>query len=144
MKMEYTAGMPDLGFVRLLAQTEKEMRGGVLNFTDDGKCSNCGQCCSDFLPISDEEIKRIKRYVQRKGIKEHRLNYPTAAPAEDYTCPFRNNVKRVCEIYEVRPAICRDFKCDKPEKEIWANKRMYHGMYRVVRMRNEFFGKKGR
>lgn len=32
------------------------------------------------------------------------------------TCPFRDNVNRICTIYELRPAICKAFKCDKSSK----------------------------
>lgn len=125
-----------------IKDTLNDMRSGIYDYTKDGQCSNCGECCSDFIPISDEEIRRIKKYVRRHHIKEQKKVYPTAVPVDDFTCPFRNSGKRRCEIYEVRPAICRDFRCDKPKKEIWADRDMYHGKYRVVRMRYEFFGKK--
>lgn len=94
----------------------------IIDYTDDGKCSNCGSCCSDLLPLSDDEIKRIGRYVQGHRIKEQVRRYPTADPMIDFTCPFRNNDERRCEIYQVRPAICRDFQCDKPREEILADK----------------------
>jgi Fe-S-cluster containining protein len=43
----------------------------------------------------------------------------------DLTCPFRDNEKRICMIYEIRPQICRDFKCDKPQKKIDETKENY-------------------
>ena len=32
----------------------------LTDFTKYGQCSNCGQCCSDLLHLSKEEIKRIE------------------------------------------------------------------------------------
>ena len=37
----------------------KDMEHGVYDFTKDGKCSRCGACCSDLLPISESEYSRI-------------------------------------------------------------------------------------
>lgn len=121
----------------------RDMKNGVYDYTKEGQCSNCGACCSDFLPISEGEVKEIKRYVAKHGIKEHRHTPPTMEPVQDFTCPFRNELERKCDIYPVRPAICRDFRCDKPRKEIQANKALYHGKYNVVDMRDTFFGRKG-
>lgn len=118
-----------------------EMKSGVYDFTKDGECSNCGACCSDFLPMSNGEVKAIRKYIAKHGIKEHKHTPPTVEPVQDFTCPFRNELERKCDIYQVRPAICRDFRCDKPRKEIMANKNMYHGKYSVWEMRETFFGK---
>ncbi len=108
----------------------RDMEAGVFDKTKDGKCSNCGECCADFIPISDEEIRTIKAYIKQNGIVEQKHFLPLAAyPQADFTCPFRNNTERKCVIYEVRPAICRDFRCDKPRKHIKADRDMYHGLY---------------
>lgn len=123
-----------------LQEVVEDMERGVYDFTQNGECSNCGQCCSRFLPMSGKEVKFIKRYIQKHKIKEQRHIFPIAGAVEDWTCPFRSEVERKCLIYEVRPAICRDFRCDKPAKQIKANKDMYHGRYQVVDMRGEFFG----
>ena len=29
----------------------------MTNFTKNGKCSKCGSCCSNFLPLTQSEIK---------------------------------------------------------------------------------------
>ena len=126
--------------VGFLNEIVEDMNAGVYDFTKDGKCSNCGQCCSDFLPISAEEIKKIKTYIRRNNIKEQKHFIPAAVPpALDLICPFRDNANRKCVIYEVRPAICRDFRCDKPRKQIEADKAMYHGLYAPHSMRMTFF-----
>lgn len=128
--------------MNFIAQTIEEMKKGVYDFTVDRKCSNCGSCCSNFLPMSREEAKRIKRYISQNGIKEVIRRPPTVNPVFDFKCPFRDDDKKICTIYEVRPAICRDFQCDKPRKQIKADRDMYHGQYTVVDMRWTFFGGK--
>ena len=35
----------------------------VKDFSINGKCSMCGECCGAILPVSEKEIKRIKKYV---------------------------------------------------------------------------------
>lgn len=124
-----------------IEQMLADMKSGIYDFTKDGECSNCGQCCSDFLPVSEREVAVIRAYVKKHGIREHKNRPPVKEPVMDWTCPFRNNAERKCDIYAVRPAICRDFRCDKPKQEIMANKDLYHGKYGVVNMRETFFGK---
>lgn len=58
----------------------------------------------------------------------------------DMTCPFRDERNKKCLIYEIRPEICRVFKCDQGRDEIVANKMQMHGVNNAVLMRNEFFG----
>lgn len=45
-------------------------RKKTVDFTVDGKCSGCGNCCSNILPLSDVEVKRILEYIRQNGIKE--------------------------------------------------------------------------
>lgn len=123
-----------------LEQVIKDMQNGVFDYTKDGECSNCGACCSDYLPISESEVRNIRKYVSKHECKEHKHIPPTVQPSVDLTCPFRNDTERKCDIYPVRPAICHDFRCDKPKKQMLADKNMYHGKYNVVCMRETFFG----
>ena len=109
----------------------------VTDFTINGKCSQCGQCCSNLLPLSDKEIARIKAYIMKHGIKEQRHN---ALMTVDMTCPFRDERNKKCLIYDIRPKICRVFQCNQERDEIVANKMRMHGVNNVVLMRNEFFG----
>lgn len=126
-----------------IEQVLANMGNGVYDYTQDGKCSSCGACCSNMLPVSVKECIRIRDYVQRKHIQECVNRPPTVEPVQDWTCPFRDNMRRVCTIYDVRPAICRDFRCDKPRKQIEADRKMYHEKYMVVDMRETFFPKGG-
>lgn len=127
---------------KLIQEIRADMESGVWDYTVGGKCSGCGCCCSNLLPISGKEVKQIRRHVEKHGIKEQMHRPPTAKPMQDMTCPFRSEKERKCLIYPVRPAICRDFQCDKPRKKIEANKRLYHGKYIVHDMRETFFREK--
>ena len=115
---------------------EAEERG-VMNFTVDGRCSGCGQCCSDFLPLSKEEINRIRRYIKAHDIKEKHNN--VLMQGFDMTCPFRDEVNRVCTIYRIRPEICREFKCDYDPARIDTTKKLFHQRNHFISMRETFF-----
>lgn len=130
--------------VGTFGQMLEDEEHGVTDFTKNGECSGCGNCCANFLPVSDVEIKRIREYIKKHGITEHICRFPTAEPVIDMQCPFRDEIGRRCTIYPVRPAICRDFRCDKSEKEIKINKALYHGKYSVTDMRSVFFGRENR
>ncbi len=118
-----------------------DMESGIWDYTVDGKCSGCGSCCSDLLPMSEREVRQIRAYITKNRIKEQKHFVPTALPVTDFICPFRNNTEKRCEIYEVRPAICRDFKCDKPKQGVWANQELYQEEVDIVSVRETFFGK---
>lgn len=83
------------------------------DYTVNGECSNCGECCSNLLPMSRREVDAIRRYVKRRGIREQKHFVPTARPMYDMICPFRDNANRRCTIYEARPHICRVWSCRK-------------------------------
>lgn len=119
----------------------KEMKNGVYNYTNNGECSNCGACCSAVLPLSRTEIRTIERFIRKRKLKpfDHISGSPVVKkPDVDMTCPFRDNVNRICAIYSVRPAICANFKCDKPQHQIEADKALYRENRSVVNMW-EFF-----
>lgn len=112
------------------------MRYEVIDKTLNGKCSNCGECCSDLLPLSDEEVIKIKKYIKKHHIKEQRHNFLQGV---DLTCPFRDEANRKCLIYDIRPAICKQFMCNHTQEDIKKSKVDFHKQNRVVFMRNEFF-----
>lgn len=125
-----------------LEQVRKDMEHGVYNMTDNGKCTGCGNCCSNLLPMTDKEIEVIRRYIKKHHIKEFKHGIPLANPALDMTCPFLNTDKKTekCMIYEVRPNICRQFSCDpqqRPQLDM-----EYANNARIVDVRREFFNEK--
>lgn len=109
----------------------------VTDYTTDGRCSGCGQCCSSALPLSRSEVARIRAYVKKHGIREQHRH---GMQGIDLSCPFRDEASRKCLIYDVRPDICRAFQCNQPVDVIQARKRYYHATRRIVFMRAEFFG----
>ena len=108
----------------------------VTDFTVKGRCSQCGACCSDFLPLSKREIKAIRDYIEKNGIKEQRHNGLNVA---DFTCPFRDEANRKCLVYPVRPEICRAFMCNHTQEDIQKTKMKFHEQRNVCSMRYEFF-----
>jgi Fe-S-cluster containining protein len=117
-----------------------DMKHGVYDKTDNGRCVGCGECCSNALPMRQKEIKIIQRYIKEHGIKEQKAPAVFAKQPFDMTCPFmRKDVsKDRCTIYPVRPEICRDFKCDKARHNDW-----FHGSmdgFMLIDVRATFFG----
>lgn len=117
--------------------TDKFRGVKVTNFTCNGECSNCGQCCGDILHLSKQEIKVIDEYL-----KKHKIEATPRCIMMDYdnTCPFRDNKEMKCKIYEVRPEICRAYKCDRSAKEVWEKRELTNKGKLPRSMRNLFFG----
>lgn len=111
----------------------------IVDNTDNGRCSSCGECCSNMLPLSDIEKERIRLYIKANGIKEQRHVYPTANPVFDMTCPFRDELNRKCLIYSIRPEICRRFICNRSEKAERDKAELYARCSGTM-MRQEFYG----
>ena len=80
----------------------------VVDLSICGKCSKCGECCSPFLPVCQEEIDTIQKYVIENNIK---ANKTMLIMQNTLKCPYHDGKK--CMIYEVRPLICKEFYCYK-------------------------------
>ena len=117
----------------------EDYASGISDFTKDGKCSCCGECCTNILPMSDAEIRAVRAFVRRFHIREELHRPPVVGDIIDMSCPFRNNRERKCNIYPARPAICRDFQCNKPPQSAGAD--ILTGKRRIVYLRDEFFPK---
>lgn len=128
--------MPEV--ISFLQAVQRDMEDNIYNFTKDGKCSGCGNCCSNLLPMSQKEVDAIHRYIKKHGIKECKHLLPVATPVFDMTCPFRDNDKKICTIYEVRPEICKQFICDS-EKRAKHNRKPLGQTRGIVDVRSEFF-----
>ena len=125
-----------------LEQARKDFEHGVYNMTDNGKCTGCGNCCSNILPMTDKEIEVIRRCIKKNHIKERKHIIPLANPILDMTCPFLNTDKKTdkCTIYSARPAICRCFICSEPNGAL-KHKELWHGVRNPVNVREAFYGK---
>lgn len=108
----------------------------VTNFTCNGECSNCGQCCGDILPLSKSDISKIDSYLKKHKIEATPKNLLVAI---DNTCPFRDEKNKKCKIYEVRPEICRVYKCDKTPQEVYKNREIVSFNKLQKSMRDLFF-----
>lgn len=111
----------------------------IEDFTNDGECSRCGNCCGRVLPLSKKEIDVIKHYIKKNGIKEKKHAFPYKNRPIDFTCPFRDNALKICTIYEVRPKICRKFICNNEERAKVNREKLLKDNRKVVDMRKEFF-----
>lgn len=82
--------------------------GKITDKSINGNCSKCGECCTNFLPVSKKECYKITEYVLKNNIipQKHMLVMRNLL-----TCPYYDGKK--CLIYEVRPLICREFYCYK-------------------------------
>lgn len=106
----------------------------------DGSCSGCGECCSDFLPLSKDELKRIKAYAKKNGLKPHWNSVALLTGANDFTCPFRDNQKRRCDIYDIRPEICRSFICTNSFDDAQNDRKLLEKSRNICSVRCEVFG----
>lgn len=101
------------------------------------ECKRCGECCSNFLPLRDNEIKIMKKLAKKENKHPLRKDWYER-------CPFLNNNNK-CDIYENRPIICREFTCYNYEKHIYNTesfKKMKQDEFKLVDIRKEIFGGK--
>lgn len=72
------------------------------------------KCCQNISVLSEKEIQRIKNYIRKNNIKPvNRNNILTQTNTNK--CPFLNEDYK-CNIYSVRPEICRWFHCSSYKK----------------------------
>ena len=45
----------------------------ITDYTCQGKCSNCGNCCNDIIPLTNGDIHRIRKYIKRNIFRMHSL-----------------------------------------------------------------------
>ena len=124
-----------------IKQMFEEFSDGTYDLSDNGKCTGCGNCCSNILPMTEKEILIIHKYIKEHKIKEQKRILPLAEPTIDMTCPFLNDNKtcKKCTIYEVRPRICREFICC-PSKRKPITDLNYRSSCKIIDVRGEFFG----
>ncbi len=107
------------------------------DFTRKGKCSHCGKCCSNFLPLSASEISHISLYIS----EHHILPMPLVRGGKYVyadTCPFLDAHKK-CMIYDARPLICKVFKCNRNVSSNKYRRLLLLEDRKVVDVRDTFF-----
>lgn len=91
----------------------------------NGECSRCGECCAIGLPITRKEEKEIRKYIKKNNIKKQEIYNPITNTLFARCC-FYNPKKKICEIYPVRPEICRKFCCTQSQEDIQKQKAAIH------------------
>ena len=94
------------------------MNKKVDNFECNGRCSRCGECCTPMLPLTLDEYHTIKNYIEEHDIKCEEFVQPEGVYVR---CPFYNIKERKCNIYEVRPEVCKAFRCSFDKKKVADN-----------------------
>lgn len=110
-----------------------------------GQCSRCGECCTNFLPVTQKEIEIIQDYVIANKIRAQKQ---MLVMQNRLTCPYYDGKK--CLIYEVRPLICKEFYCykkptaelaNKFEKDTYIPVDMWAIAKDIEKIRSRFYGK---
>ena len=83
--------------------------------TKCGECSRCGECCAAMIPLTRKEEKEIRKYIKENEIEPE---FFLKDNAMNLQCCFYDKENKLCKIYEVRPSICRSFKCNRPTSEL--------------------------
>ena len=83
----------------------------TINYCDKcGNCSRCGNCCAAMIPLTREEEETIRKYIQENKIEPE---YFQDEKNINLQCCFYDRKNKKCKIYDVRPNICRSFKCNR-------------------------------
>lgn len=92
---------------------------GEITDYNNPTCKGCNECCSIIVMITKEEFMRLRKFLRHdnlgKQIFKRGINLITRYRDQGtlyLMCPFCNSKKR-CEIYSMRPKMCRDFHCTK-------------------------------
>lgn len=110
---------PDYG-LNIHSDIEKTYPKGT-DFTKNGACSRCGNCCTSHLFLTEQEKKTIHDYVKKHHIQpqHHTEGTQSGDAVIDLLCPFLDTTQdeKACQIYPVRPVICQIYRCDKDVKD---------------------------
>lgn len=81
-------------------------------FTGRGSHLGCGECCSRMLPMTEGELRAIRKAVAERGIELR----PEQAEI-DFLCPLLSD-DMTCMAYDARPLICRLYDCSEHSRGI--------------------------
>lgn len=116
---------------------------GNVKITDNsicGNCSKCGECCTNFLPVTQKEIDEIQKYVIKNNIRPQKQ---MLIMQNRLSCPYYDGKK--CLIYKARPLICKEFYCYKKisiesAKKMLAEKRITVNMWGIAEEIDKILG----
>lgn len=120
----------------------KNIAEGNVEIVDNsvcGNCSKCGECCTNFLPVSQKEVEKIQKYVIEHKIRPQKQ---MLVMQNRLSCPYYDGKK--CLVYEVRPLICKEFYCYKKisietAKEMTKEERMTVNMWGIAEEIDKYF-----
>jgi len=107
----------------LPARDEREgYDAGVKLFWERFRCQQCGRCCytpGAGLYMEKEDFERIAKHVGKKKLKALcRYEKALQAWVLRQPCPFYDNDKKICSIYEIRPLTCTKYPLHPPLQEM--------------------------
>jgi Fe-S-cluster containining protein len=107
------------------------MENKVTDNTINHKCSMCGGCCGFIIPITETELRRIRNYVKENNIQcEPQID--RATNTFDSRCCFLDRKTLKCKINNVKPFVCKDFKCDhkdwKQRRDLYDKRAKYNSL----------------
>ena len=95
---------------------------GVRLFWERFRCQQCGLCCytpGAGLLLEKEDFERIARTVGKKKLKTLcRYDKTQDVWVLKQPCPFYDQRKRGCKIYEIRPLTCTKYPLHPPLQEM--------------------------
>ena len=103
------------------------------------KCSKCGKCCANILLLTSSEITNIQKFIRKNNIKPVNRNSIVFLSDKEYVncCPFLSK-EMLCNIYSVRPQICREFECST-FCDLNKNTKMNYQNIKAINMLKTFF-----
>ena len=107
----------------LPARDEREgSDAGVGLFWERFRCQECGRCCytpGAGLYLEKEDFERIAGRVGKKKLKALcRYEKDLQAWVLRQPCPFYDNDRKGCSIYEIRPLTCTKYPLHPPLQEM--------------------------
>lgn len=121
----------------MLINKDEAKPGVIKDMTCNGECSRCGSCCGLFIPFTEKELKDIKEYVSKHNIlpTNNRITSQNQLIAR---CCFYDEKEHKCNIYPVRPFVCRDFMCNhkdwKERRDMYEKRTKYNSSLREDRI----------
>jgi len=95
---------------------------GVRLFWERFRCQQCGLCCytpGAGLLLEEEDFRRIAKTVGKKRLKTLcRYDKTQDVWVLKQPCPFYDQRKRGCKIYEIRPLTCTKYPLHPPLQEM--------------------------
>ena len=93
-------------------QEHAEVLDSIYRKIPEGTCSGCGGCCAESVHLFYSEFIRIIKYLKENGGLENTLERVEEFYNNEWLkpqgCVFLKEDK-TCEIYSVRPLVCRLF-----------------------------------